>query len=61
MNKEQATTIGVRVKLDIDETTANVCLMLLEMYCNAKNLRITEGRSEDGIYLLFRSRRTDND
>lgn len=41
-------TVDVKAKLDVDRKTAEACLKLAEMYCNAHGAVIEGHRNDDG-------------
>lgn len=57
MAKLSEITVDVKAKLDVDRKTAETCLSLLEIYCNANNLRIREEQTEgEGVVMMFTTR-----
>lgn len=57
--KAEGIALEVECNLTISESTACVCLKLLEMYCNSKNQRIIELDNEDGTKAMYLMDRTD--
>jgi hypothetical protein len=48
MNKLKELVVTVKAKIDVDESTANACLKLVEMYVNAKDVKIVVDRMPNG-------------
>ena len=58
MAKFEDVTIDVKAKLDVDRKTAELCLSLIEIYCNANNLCIREEQTEGcGVVMMFTTRK----
>lgn len=46
-------TINVNAKLTVDPDTAATCLMVAEIYANARNLTIDKARADNGEWNYF--------
>lgn len=54
-NMDQTLLIKVNAMLSVDDETANLCLTLLNLYCNNEGLMIDNEKRKDGkIFLSFK-------
>jgi hypothetical protein len=53
MAKISDMTVEVKAKLEVDRRTAETCLRLVEIFCNANSVRITARRMENGEHEYY--------
>lgn len=52
VNKENGITVTVNVKMSVDESTANGCLKIVEMYLNQTGGSIRFDKNKNGEVML---------